>query len=375
MHAIGLRWRLRANYGHPRGMNALVRNGSRPKAGTLVGILLAVFALTACPRSDATDSPDAAQTPDAFNPTDGRTGRACNALDMRITAPEVFVGPTGYTAQFKNLMDSAQTSIKLTMYVFTVNDLINGLVAAKQRGVAVQVLLDPDHMGNGNARSKLAAAGIEVKNSPSVFEYSHAKYMVIDDQKAVISSGNFNFSATNSERNYGLITSDADDVADLNAIFAADWTQTAPALACTRLLFSPVNSRSRLIAHIDSSTRTLDLELMYLSDSDIRSAVTRANDRGVVIRVILASARDFSNNAATITSLKTQNIPVHIATTFDMHAKLIIADGVAFVGSENMSYTSLTKNREVGALVFEKPQAALIQAQFDADWASEPAAE
>jgi hypothetical protein len=33
-----------------------------------------------------------------------------------------------------------------------------------------------------------------------------------------------------------------------------------------------------------------------------------------------------------------------------------------------MSITSLTKNREVGALVFEPAAAQVISTQFDADW-------
>ena len=61
---------------------------------------------------------------------------------------------------------------------------------------------------------------------------------------------------------------------------------------------------------------------------------------------------------AMATFLGGKGIPVKYAIAqFYLHAKLIIADGVAFVGSENMSPTSLTQNREVGALVFEPDQA------------------
>ena len=47
-----------------------------------------------------------------------------------------------------------------------------------------------------------------------------------------------------------------------------------------------------------------------------------------------------------------------------------MADGVAFVGSENMSWTSLEKNREVGLFVTEPEPAAVIQQQVEADWAA-----
>lgn len=42
----------------------------------------------------------------------------------------------------------------------------------------------------------------------------------------------------------------------------------------------------------------------------------------------------------------------------------------AEIGSENMSTTSLTKNREVGLLVFEPVPAGRVHAQYEADWAA-----
>jgi phosphatidylserine/phosphatidylglycerophosphate/cardiolipin synthase-like enzyme len=61
---------------------------------------------------------------------------------------------------------------------------------------------------------------------------------------------------------------------------------------------------------------------------------------------------------------------VKTATTLDIHAKLIIADGVVFVGSQNMSVTALTQNREVGAFVFEPTPAQVAITQFASDWAA-----
>ena len=82
-----------------------------------------------------------------------------------------------------------------------------------------------------------------------------------------------------------------------------------------------------------------------------------------------------SVNAVGIAALRAAGIPVHDAdsASFFLHAKLMIADGVAFVGSENFSSTSLTKNREVGALIFEPAQVTTIQQQFDRDYADTPA--
>jgi phosphatidylserine/phosphatidylglycerophosphate/cardiolipin synthase-like enzyme len=179
----------------------------------------------------------------------------------------------------------------------------------------------------------------------------------------------------NVERNYGVIDRDPEDVADLQAIFDMDWAAAGgearrPAdLACTRLIVSPDNSKQRLIELINSARSTLELELMYLSESTVRNAVGQAKQRGVTVRALLDDPADSS-----IPYLTGLGIPVRFPpASFLLHAKLIIADDVAFVGSENISLTSLSKNREVGVLVLEPDQQAIVKRQFEADWAASTA--
>jgi phosphatidylserine/phosphatidylglycerophosphate/cardiolipin synthase-like enzyme len=182
---------------------------------------------------------------------------------------------------------------------------------------------------------------------------------------------NWNVDAMRTERNYGLVDRDIEDIADVQAIFDADWalskgTSTTPAnLTCTRLIVSPTNSRARLVDHIKSATTNLDVETMYVSESSIQDAIIAAKNRGVAVRVIVNEQTD-----ASVTAFRAAGIPVKIPAGFYLHAKLIIADQVAFVGSENMSLTSFTKNREVGALAFEPSAFMPIKTQFEADWAA-----
>ncbi len=333
-------------------------------------VVLLALALAACrPESNAGDDIDAAvPAPDAPD------GTGCTALTPRSTPVESFIGPTGLEARMAALIDGAQSTLDIQMYLFTVDSLADKVVAAKNRGVTVRVLLDPDHEGNINVKPTLTAGGVNWKNAPSLYSFSHAKYMIVDKSQGVIMSMNWNVDAMRSERNYGIIDRDIEDIADLQAIFDADWALTSgtsnqPAnLACTRLIVSPSNSKTRLIEHINSATTTLDVEVMYISEVSVRDAIGAAKSRGVSVRVIVNEPTDDS-----IVYLKNMGIPVKTPATCFLHAKLIIADDVAFVGSENMSFTSLTKNREVGALVFEPSAFMPIQQQFDADWASSTA--
>ncbi|HEY4182596.1 MAG TPA: phospholipase D-like domain-containing protein [Kofleriaceae bacterium] len=334
-------------------------------------ILAAILLVGAC-NSGGSSSDDQAGDD---TPSDGGSSDPgmCSPLTPRTVAPETFIGPTGLQDRIGAFFDGAQTSLDVQMYLWTVKPLAQKLIDAKNRGVAVRVILDPDEAGNTSVEPMLTSANIPWRNASAIYTYSHAKYIVRDGTAGAIMSMNFNADAmasgSSGERNYGLIDKDPDDVKDLGAIFTQDWALAGqepaqPAdLSCTRLVVSPTNSKTRLLAHINSAQQTLELEVMYLSETDVRAAVIAAKDRGVDVRVIIGDDTDTS-----IPMLKAKSIPVKTATSFFLHAKLIIADAVAFVGSENMSYTSLIKNREVGALVFEPSAMPVITQQFEADW-------
>lgn len=331
--------------------------------------VLVALGLVAC-RTPAADEGDAGVDVDA-DTTDAPDGTGCSALTPRMEPVEAFIGPTGLEARMGALIDGAQSSLDIQMYLFTVESLANKIAIAKGRGVAVRMLLDKDEPGNFNVTPILTNAHVNWKWAPSLYTFSHAKYLIADKSQAVIMSMNWNVDAMRSERNYGVVDRDIEDIADLQGIFNQDWAMAngdppqLANLACTRLIVSPNNSKMRLLEHIASATENLDIEVMYISETTIRDAILAAKNRGVAVRVIVNEANDDS-----IVMLKNAGIPVKTPKTFYLHAKLIIADDVAFVGSENMSYTSFAKNREVGALAFEPSAFSPIKDQFEADWAS-----
>jgi cardiolipin synthase A/B len=331
----------------------------------LVLAVLSACTQTAMPSGDDTVTPDGGVDP----------GPGCTALSPRSVDPEAFVAPSGLQNRITSFIDGAQDTLDLQMYLFTVSAIADRVIAAHQRGVAVRVLLDPDHEGNATQRSRMQAAGVPTRNAPTLYSFSHAKYLIADGKTAIVMSANFNVDAMNNERNYGIVDRDPLDLDDLQAIFEMDWATGGgeaprPAdLACTRLIVSPNNAKQRIVDHIKSAASTLEIEALYVSESGVQDAIIDAKARGVDVRVIVEPTMD---NGDTIALFKSKGIPVHGASTFYLHAKLIIADGVAFIGSENFSLTSLTKNREVGALVFEPAQAKIVTTQFDADWSSTP---
>ncbi len=300
----------------------------------------------------------------------------CSDLSPRSVAPTIFIGPDAWESSIEAQIDSAQSSLDVQMYLFTITDVATHIISAQNRGVAVRVLLDSSEGPNNAAViAKLTAANVPNHLDPTVFSFAHAKYMIVDKTKAVILSGNFNGGAVKTtgggERNYGIVDLDPDDIADLQSIYDADWVAgPEPDLSCTRLIVSPINSEDRILAHVKSAMHTLDIEVLYLDQTDIQAAVVDAYNRGVAVRVLLSSPTINPQNTATQTYLLGQGVEAKFLVANYLHAKMIQADGIALVGSENMSDTSLTKNREVGELIFEPTPAGEIHTQYEADWAA-----
>ena len=82
-------------------------------------------------------------------------------------------------------INAATRILNIRMFLFTDQTLLGAVVAAKQRGVQVRVMLNPARRDgtseNDEARRQLNAAGIEVRDSSPAFAVTHQKSMVIDN--------------------------------------------------------------------------------------------------------------------------------------------------------------------------------------------------
>ena len=64
------------------------------------------------------------------------------------------------------------------------------------------------------------------------------------------------------------------------------------------------------------------------------------------------------------------HIPVRSLRSPKLHVKAIVADGTtAYLGSENLSTTSLDSNREVGLITTDAEVIRQMSATFAGDWA------
>jgi phosphatidylserine/phosphatidylglycerophosphate/cardiolipin synthase-like enzyme len=258
------------------------------------------------------------------------------------------------------------------IYDFGPSKILDALVAKAKAKIVVQVILDQTQKSfDDQAYADLMAAGAEVKWSNPKFTYTHAKTIVVDEATSVISTGNFDAEMIADERNYAMIDTDPQDVAELVTIFDADWNNQTPNVSCTRLVVSPVNSQQRIVGLIDSATKTLDVESLEFGDTAVQAAVIDRMQAGIAVRVLLSDPSFYSGITYAVGQVEGSGLIPRRLVTPQLHVKAILVDGTtAYAGSENMSNTSLTQNREVGLIVTEAAAIAKISATFEKDWAA-----
>ncbi len=318
--------------------------------------------------SPALPDPDAGMTPEAAPPN-----TACTPTAPRATPVTLSVLPDESETPQVQFLTTAQTTIKVFGYEMGYGGILDTLVAKAKTGLDVRVILDGNtqRATNDKYRVTLEAAGAKFEWSDPKFSYMHAKTLIVDGQAAMVSTGNYALSYINKERNYVAHLTDPQDVADLGALFDADWTQATPDLSCTRLIVSPVNSEARLAELVKSATKTIVIESMQYADRAVQAAVLERKAAGVDVRVLLAAPSWITTNTQAAADLSTNAIPARWMGSPAVHVKSIVVDGTyAYLGSENLSYTSLTKNREIGIILSDVPAVQTMAATFEKDWAT-----
>jgi cardiolipin synthase len=339
-----------------------------------VGLCLVAGCRDLPPNVDPPDARGPADPPDARRFPDAPPGQDyCNATDPRTVPVTVHATPEAGEAPYVDLLASATESIDLSVYLMGYGGILEQLKAKASAGIPVRVILD-EYKRDTNQRyfDELAAAGADVRWSDPAWSYFHAKYFIVDGRAATISTGNYSkYYSIDRERNFVAVDEDPADLADLQRIFEADWTGAGGELelACTRLVVSPINARARLIALIESAQSTLEIESMQFADTGVREAVRGRVLAGVTVRALLADPDWIDANVAGADYLQALGVTVKYIP--HLHTKVIIADGTAaYVGSENLSWTSLEQNREVGLVLVEESSIAPMRTTFEADWAA-----
>lgn len=228
-----------------------------------------------------------------------------------------------------------------------------------------KIILEQHPFANNALNSKvkpvLEAAGLLVNWGNPNFPFTHAKFMVFEDQVVCILNLNLTKTAFEKNREYNICSENGEDITEATKIFNADWEKKNYSPTDKNLVVSPNNSRGKLTALINSAEKSLDIEMEVLTDKDIINLIS-TKAKNIPVRIILPDPKKVKNSLI-------PNVQTKILTNPYPHAKLIIADGArAYVGSINLTSQSLDENRELGILVSQSDILGRLVATFNLDW-------
>jgi phosphatidylserine/phosphatidylglycerophosphate/cardiolipin synthase-like enzyme len=287
-------------------------------------------------------------------------------VDGLVVEPDDGVGP------ILDEIDAAQCTVDVSVYLLSDDAIVAALIAAVGRGVEVRLMLEQYPFGGGGGqdemRQYLEDEGVAVKWSATDIRFSHAKYLVIDRQVALILNQNLTTSAFESNREFGIVTTDDATVDQAQDIFDRDWEHAPIDDPDGPLIVSPTNSRDRLLALIDGARLSIDFYAEVIRDPEIVDALGDAEVRGVAVRLIVDESIDEDTQDILI-QLYDAGVEIRLSDTLYIHAKLMLIDGgLAVIGSQNFTATSLDQNRELAMAVTDPVVLARCQAIFERDW-------
>jgi phosphatidylserine/phosphatidylglycerophosphate/cardiolipin synthase-like enzyme len=275
-----------------------------------------------------------------------------------------------------NFIETATSSLDMTMYELSDTTVENDLVNLEQSGVDVRVILDQKEKStNQAAYNTLSAGGVGVVWSSTSFTYTHQKTITVNNDESLILSGNLTSSWYTTTRDYGVFDSDQNDVNAIVAVFNADYAhESITPSDGDNLLWSPTTAENRLLSVVNGATSTLDIEEEELSDPALVDAVVQQAENGVAVRVVVEDPSDYSSEIQEIEDAGGQVVGYDSSDALYIHAKAVVADyglsdETVEVGSMNWTSNSLEDNRELGIILTDSSVVETVENQFNSDFA------
>lgn len=332
--------------------------------------------------------------------TRGKPAARGQAKVYPVPEPRLVAGATVSAVWDKHYLDaaldvikSARNTLSLTQFEFTygtgTSEIQKALIAARRRGVKVTVILDDEPSTSAKTLPHLTRAGIDARLDRSK-KRLHTKLIVADSRRVLFGSTNLSPASVLFNHETDLLIESPELGRAAEAYIAAiardpgSDVVLAPVAVDGATVYFDRAFEEPLLELLAGSKRRI-LVQMYGTryyENDPESPSTRAlaelvaaKKRGLEVRVILErtnstfGAETEDLNRATAEFLEAGGVEVR----FDppdvySHAKLVIADGSATVGSMNWGFGGFRQYHEMNAIVTDPDCVGQLEKYFEAIW-------
>lgn len=307
----------------------------------------------------------------------------------------------------------ARTSINIETYIFQDGRLTDEVTAAlcerAQAGVEVRILVDAIGSRAPIAESRLRQAGVKFRIYKPIRLYAlhhvedrtHRKIVVVDGRIGYCGGFCFDDKWLGDARNQHewrelTVRLEGPAVAQLQMIFLEDWLHTTGEVLHGDNHFPGLEPAGEKLAQAIGSARTDQASIgklmvfmaiqaarkriwianaYFVPDSQIRTALIRAAQRGVDVRVVVPGPQmDFGlvRHASRYYQgeLTKGGVKIYEYQPTMMHSKATVVDGIwTSIGSLNFNARSFKKNAEANVVIYDYDFAARVEKSLEQDMA------
>jgi phosphatidylserine/phosphatidylglycerophosphate/cardiolipin synthase-like enzyme len=351
---------------------------------------------------------------------------------FRNATVTAFVSPDSSFGILGSALGQARREILVNAYELTHPGIGDLLVAARQRGVSVRVLLEGGPVGGITPEEMTVCAALNRSGIPlfrmtttpaahARYRYNHAKYVVIDGESLLISTENFGINGyppagSRGNRGWGAFIEDPGVAGYFREVFSADiqggdvvpyapspgkpsfatpppYHAQFPSLGITGVVVTPIlspDTSGEILSLLSRAGDRIEIEqasIRNTSGDDLDpflSAAVNASRRGVTVRILLDGSRyndegpaDNDEMANLVNALASRERLPLAARIMDpeagnlaaIHTKGVIVDGqVVMLSSINWNGNSPNFNREAGVILESQALGGYFSSVFAEDW-------
>ncbi|MDQ7008920.1 MAG: phospholipase D-like domain-containing protein [Candidatus Gracilibacteria bacterium] len=192
-----------------------------------------------------------------------------------------------------HLINKSEKSVYIEVYMLTEKKIKIALFNAKNRGVDIKIILEHSpYLAKSLNRKyfeEYKDAGLNITwSNPQNYTLNHSKIILIDNNKLILSTGNFTASNFKKNRDLFIFTEDKYIINAFNNIFNSDFIGEKITFYEDNLVISPDYSRIKIEKLISSAKNNIKIYIPYLSDNNLLKLIEEKINSGVKIEMIMS---------------------------------------------------------------------------------------